>query len=224
MNRRQRAPGTVLNDSERQRLRSAIWAVLAGAVLALGGIFGFGALTGAGDFFSDDEAERAAARTDDYWQIWGMLVPLAIAVVISGVALFLLSGSLARIAAGRRAQAITAVHRVVIPLTVLASVPYWFGPEIDEVGVPGWVEAVAGISGIIAYVSMVVLGVAMLGLAVPRWTGAAMIAGALLAVVTFLPLFVFVGTLLASIGLLRWSREPEPAGPLAGEAPAPAHG
>jgi len=221
MNLAQRADQRALNDSERQRLRSAIWAVLGGAVLALTGIFGFGALTGAGDYFSDDKAESAAARSDYYWQIWAMLVPLAIAIVISGVALFLLSGSLARITAGWRERLITTVHRVVVPLTVLASVPYWFGPEIDELGVPGWVEAVAGISGILAYLSTVGIGVAMLGLSVPRWTGIAMIVGGVLAAVTFLPLFVFVGTLLASVGLLRWSREPDSAKNLSVETPAP---
>lgn len=218
----QGVPQPTLNDSERQRLRTAIWAVLAGAVLALAGIFGFGALTGAGDYFSDDKAEKAAARADYYWQIWGILVPLAIAIVISGVALFLFSGSLARITAGWRTQVVTAVHRMIVPLTVLASVPYWFGPEIDELGVPGWVDTVAAICGILGYVSTVALGVAMLGHPVPRWTGVAMILGAVLAAVTFLPLFVFVGTLLASVGLLRWSAEPNSAESLAGEAPASA--
>lgn len=197
-----------LDENERRRLRAAIWAVLGGAVLALTGIFGFGALTDAGNYFSDDKAEKAAAVADQYWQIWGMLLPLAIATVISGVALVLLARSLERISDGWRTRIITIFARAVIPLTLLASIPYWFGPEFDSLGVPGWVEAVAGISGMLAYLATIALGVAIIRLPVPTWTGVALIVGAVLALVSFLPLFVFGGTLAASFGLLRWSREP----------------
>lgn len=201
-----RMPQRPRGEHERQRLRVAIWAVLAGASLALAGIFGFGALTGAGDYFSDDEAERAAALADHYWQIWGLLLPVAIATVVSGVALFMFSGSLAPIHYGWRAKVVTWIRRAIVPLAVVASMPYWLGPEFDELGIPGWVEAVTALCGILAYAATVILGVAMLVRPLPRWTGVAMILGGILAAVSFLPLFVFVGTLLASIGLLRWSR------------------
>ena len=208
MNLYQGAPEPLLDDSERHRLRVAIWLVLSGAVLALTGIFGFGALTGAGDYFSDDETERAAAIADHYGQVWGILLPVAIATVVSGVALFVFCGSLTRIVTGWRATVVEWVRRLIIPLSVCASVPYWFGPEIDELDIPGWVEVVSLIFGILTYAAAVALGVAMLTRPLPRWTGIAMIVGAVLAAVSFLPLFVFVGTLLASIGLLRWSRAP----------------
>lgn len=202
----------VLDDDERQRLRIAIWAILAGSALALTGIFGFGALTGAGDYFGT-EAERDAAIDDHYWQIWGLLLPVAIAIVLSGVAIFLFSGSLVRILAGRRATTVAWIHRIIVPLAVVASVPYWFGPEIDDVDFPGWVDVVTLICGLLANASVVVLGAAMLVRPLPRWIGIAMILGGILAVVSFLPLFVFLGMLLASIGLLRWSGTPTAASP-----------
>lgn len=196
-----------LDESERQRLRIAIWAILAGSALALTGIFGFGGFTGAGDYFGTD-AERAAAIDDHYWQIWGLLLPVAIAIVISGVAIRLFSGSLLRILAGRRATMVAWIHRSIVPLAVVASVPYWFGPEIDDVGFPGWAEMITLICGLLANASVVVLGVTMLVRPLPRWIGIAMILGGILAVVSFLPLFVFLGMLIAAIGLLRWSGTP----------------
>ena len=206
MNLDQRAPESALDDNERQRLRVAIWLVLGSAVLALSGIFGFGALTGAGDYFSDDEAEKAAAIADHYGQIWGILLPVAIASVVSGVALFVFAGPLTRILSGWRATVVEWVRRIIIPLSVGASVPYWFGPEFDELDIPGWVEVVSLILGVLTSAATIALGVAMLVRPLPRWTGIAMIIGAVLAVVLFLPLFIFVGTLAASVGLLRWSR------------------
>jgi hypothetical protein len=41
----------------------------------------------------------------------------------------------------------------------------------------------------------------------PPWTGAAITLGALTTYVTFLPLFVLVGTLAGGIGILRWNRK-----------------
>lgn len=205
MNLDQRSPELLLDD-ERQRLRVAIWLVLGGAVLALTGIFGFGALSGAGDYFSDDEAEKAAAIANHYWQVWGILLPVAIAIVVSGVAVFVFAASLTRIVTGWRATVVEWVRRIIIPLSVVASVPYWLGPDIDELDIPGWVEAVTLLFGALTYAAAIALGVAMLTRPLPRWTGIAMIVGAVLAVVSFLPLFVFVGTFVSSIGLLRWSR------------------
>ncbi len=69
---------------------------------------------------------------------------------------------------------------------------------------PAWVEAVAGASGIAAYLATIALGVAIFGLPLPTWTGVALVLGAVAAIVTYLPLFVFVGTLLGGIGILRW--------------------
>jgi hypothetical protein len=204
---------SVLDDLARKRLRVAVRAVLAGSVLALAGIFGFGAFTGAGDYFGSD-AEREAAIDDHYWQIWGLLLPVAIAIVISGVAIWLFTGSLAQVLAGRRAVIVAWIRRVIVPLAVVASVPYWFGPELDDSAFPTWAEAIALICLLLANASIVTLGAVMLVRPLPRWIGIAVILGGILAVATFLPLFVFVGLFVASIGLLRWSGSPSPAAPV----------
>jgi hypothetical protein len=194
-----------LTDSDRGRLRTSVWLMVAAAALALVGIFGFGGLTGAGDYF--DEATRDAAVRDFYWQIWGILLPLAIATVISGISLFLLAGVLSRMGSGWTSQVTTAARWVVLPATALASVPYWLGPEIDELELPSWFEALAGVAGMLAYAAVIAMGVAILGLPMPKWTGVGLILGALAAFATFLPLFVFVGTLAGGIGILRWNRK-----------------
>ncbi|MGB7817723.1 MAG: hypothetical protein WBL35_03160, partial [Ornithinibacter sp.] len=191
----------------RRRVRISVWLMVAAALVALTGIFGFGGLTGAGDYFSDDEAEHAAALQDHYWQIWGILLPLAVAVIVSGVSLFILSGVLTRIGEGWPAAVTRVVRVVVIPLTLVAAVPYLLGPDANP---PSWAEAVAGTSGIAAYLATVALGVAIFGLRLPTWTGVALVLGAVAAIVTYLPLFVFVGTFVSGIGILRWDARTAP--------------
>jgi hypothetical protein len=193
---------TPLTDTDRQRLRTAVRLLVAAAAFALVGIFGFGMLTGAGDYF--DEATTDEALRDYYWQIWGILLPLAIATVISGIALFLMAGVLRRMRTGWTSTVTRVAQWVVVPATVLASVPYWAGPGSE---LPSWLGAVAGIAGMLAYAAALAMGVAIFGLPMPKWTGAALILGALAAYVTFLPLFVFVGTLAGGIGILRWNRK-----------------
>jgi hypothetical protein len=53
--------------------------------------------------------------------------------------------------------------------------------------------------------AVVAMGVAILGLPMPRWTGVALILGAVAALATFLPLFVFVGAFVSGSGILRWN-------------------
>lgn len=195
---------TPLPESDGRRLRTAVWLMVAAAALALAGIFGFGGLTGAGDYF--DEATRDEAVRDHYWQIWGILLPLAIAVVISGVSLFMLAEVLSRMGSGWAAALAKVAQWVVLPAAILASVPYWMGPEIDDLDLPSWAEPVAGIAGVLSYAAVVAMGVAIIGLPLPTWTGVALILGAVAAFATFLPLFVFVGTLAGGIGILRWNR------------------
>ncbi len=191
-----------LAEADRRRLGVAIWLMVAAAVLALVGIFGFGAFTGAGDYF--DESTSDAAVRDYYWQIWGILLPVAIAIALSGVSLFMVAGVLSRMRSGWTAVVTTVAQRVVLPASFLAAVLYLDGPEPD---LPTWFDAVAGIAGMLAYASVVAMGVAILALPMPRWTGVALLLGALAAFATFLPLFVFVGTLAAGIGILRWNRK-----------------
>lgn len=200
---------------DRGRLRASVWLAVAAAVLALGGIFGFGGLTGAGGYFSESEAEVDAALAGYYWQIWGILLPIAIATVLSGIALFVLAGVLAPGAPGRTRTLVRAAGILVLPASVLASVPYWRGPHTDDVGLPAWVDAISGIGGLLAYAAVVALGIAMVRLPTPGWAGFVLIAGAVAALLTFLPLFVFVGTLVAGLGLLRWDarRSRQAAGP-----------
>ncbi len=194
-------PATRLGETNRHRLRISVWLMLAAAVVALAGIFGFGGLTGAGDYFSNDDAAHEAALRDHYWQIWGILLPIGIAIVTSGVSLFILSGVLTSIGGGWTVRVTTVVRRVVLPLTVLAAVPYLLGPDLDA---PSWLEPITGLSGLAAYVALVALGVAVFRLPLPTWTGIALIVGAVLAFVTFLPLFVFFGTFVGGVGMLRW--------------------
>ena len=174
-------------------------------MLSLLGIFGFGTLTGAGGYF--DEATRDEAVRDHYWQIWGILLPLAMATVISGVSLAMMAGVLSRMRSGWTASVTKVAQWVVVPATVLASVPYWLGPETDRLDVPPWFEAVSGIAGTVGYAAVVAIGVAILALPMPKWTGAALILGSLAAIATFLPLFVFVGSLAGGIGILRWNQK-----------------
>lgn len=195
--------GTRLGTTNRKNLRTAVRLMVAAAVIALAGIFGFGGLTGAGDFFSSNDAEHDAALADYYWQIWGILLPIAIAILLSGVALFLLAGVLASMGAGGTVRVTAVVRRLVLPLSALAAVPYLLGPDFDP---PTWVTAAFGIAGIGAYLTTIALGVVIFRLPVPTWTGVALIVGAVLAVVSFLPLFVFVGTFVAGTGMLRWDR------------------
>jgi len=190
-----------LDDGDRRRVRISVWLMVAAACVALTGIFGFGGLTGAGDYFSDDEAEHAAALQDHYWQIWGILLPVAVALIASGVSLFILAGVLTRTGEGWPAAVTRVVRVVVIPLVLVAAVPYLLGPDANP---PSWAEAVAGTSGIAAYLATIALGVAIFGLRLPTWTGVALVLGAVAAIVTYLPLFVFVGTLIGGIGILRW--------------------
>ena len=75
------------------------------------------------------------------------------------------------------------------------------GPDLDA---PSWLEPITGLSGLAAYVALVALGVAVFRLPLPTWTGIALIVGAVLAFVTFLPLFVFFGTFVGGVGMLRW--------------------
>jgi hypothetical protein len=84
---------TSLDGPARQRLCVVVWVVLAGSALAL---------TGAGDHFGT-EIERGAAIGAHSWQIWGLLLPVASAIVVSGGAIWLITGSLAHIRAGRSA-------------------------------------------------------------------------------------------------------------------------
>ncbi len=208
-------PHTPLTAPDRQRLRTAVWALVAAAVLTLLGIFGFGALTGAGGYF--DEATRDEAVRDHYWQIWGILLPLAIATVISGVSLAMMAGVLSRMRSGWTASVTRVAQWLIVPATLLASMPYWLGPESDRLDLPSWFEALAGIAGLLSYAAVLAMGVTIFALPLPRWTGAALILGALAAVVTFLPLFVFVGTLVGGIGILRWNKEgivPETSAPV----------
>jgi hypothetical protein len=199
-------PHTSLIDTDRQRLRTAVRLLVAAAALALVGIFGFGMFTGAGGYF--DEATTDEALRDYYWQIWGILLPLAIATVISGVALLLMAGVLRRMRSGWTAAVTRVAQWVIVPATVLASVPYWMGPRGDDgPDLPSWLEPVSGIAGTLGYAAVLAMGVAIFGLPMPKWTGAALILGALAAYVTFLPLFVFVGTLAGGIGILRWNRK-----------------
>ncbi len=78
--------------------------------------------------------------------------------------------------------------------------PYLMGPDASP---PSWLAPVTGISGMAAYAATIALGVAIFAVPLPRWTGASLIAGAVLAIVSFLPLFVFVGTLVGGVGILR---------------------
>ena len=194
-----------LTDTARQRLRTAVWLLVAAAALALLGIFGFGMFTGAGGYF--DEATTEEALRDYSWQIWGILLPIAIATVISGVALLLMAGVLRRIRTGWTATVNTVAQWVIVPSTVLASVPYWMGPQSEGSDVPSWLEPVSGIAGMLSYAAVLAMGVTIFALPMPWWTGAALTLGALAAYVTFLPLFVFVGTLAGGIGILRWNRK-----------------
>ena len=206
--------GTQLGDTNRNHVRISVWLMLGAAVVALVGIFGFGGLTGAGDYFSSNDAVSEAALRDHYWQIWGILLPIAVAIMASGVALFLLSGVLARMGTGWPVRVTTVVRGAVMPLTLVAAVPYLLGPDVDG---PSWLEPIAGIAGVGAYLATAAMGVAIFGLPLPTWTGIALIVGAVVALVSFLPLFVFVGTLVAGIGMLRWDRKAEA---LAGLQPA----
>ncbi len=196
--------GTQLGDTNRNHLRISVWLMVGAAVLALVGIFGFGGLTGAGNYFSSNDAESEAALRDYHWQVWGILLPIGVAIVASGVSLFILSGVLARMGTGWPVRVTTVVRAVVLPLTLLAAVPYLLGPDVDG---PSWLEPIAGIAGVAAYLATAAMGVAIFGLPLPTWTGIALIVGAVLAFVSFLPLFVFVGTLVAGIGMLRWDRK-----------------
>ena len=198
-------PQVGILEVDRRRLRWAVWLMVLAAVLALVGIFGFGAFTGAGGYF--DEATTDAAVRDFYWQIWGILLPLAVATVISGISLLMLAGVLAQLGRGWTAALARVAQWVVVPATVLASLPYWMGPEIDDLDLPTWLAGVSGVAGVISYAAVVALGVAILGLPLPKWTGVMLILGALAAFVTFLPLFVFVGTLASGIGILRWDHK-----------------
>lgn len=196
---------TTLTDTARQRLRTAVWLLVAAAALALLGIFGFGMFTGAGGYF--DEATTEEAVRDHYWQIWGILLPIAIATVISGVALLLMAGVLRRMRTGWTAAVNTVAQWVIVPAAALASVPYWMGPSGGSSDVPSWLESVSGIAGMLSYAAVLAMGVTIFALPMPKWTGAALVLGALAAYVTFLPLFVFVGTLAGGIGILRWNRK-----------------
>jgi hypothetical protein len=214
------APNT-LTDPDRRRLRVAVWLMVAAAVLALLGIFGFGGFTGAGGYF--DEATHDAAVRDHYWQIWGILLPLAVATVVSGVSLFVVAGVLSRMRRGWTSTLSRVAQVVVLPATVLASVPYWLGPEGSELGLPSWLEPVAGLAGMVAYAAVVAMGVAILGLPMPRWTGIALVLGAVAAFATFLPLFVFVGTVVGGGGILRWTAKGRVVATGAPPVAAPGH-
>ena len=207
---------TRLTEQDRGRLRKAVWLMVAAAVLALAGIFGFGGMTGAGDYF--DEATSDAAVRDYYWQIWGILLPVAIAIVLSGISLFMVAGILSRMGSGWTRKVTTAAQWVVIPGSVLAAVPYLAGPDPD---LPSQAELLFGFAGLVSYAAVVAMGVAILGLPMPRWTGVALILGALAAIVTFLPLFVFVGTMAGGIGILRWNRKGLEAAPAETAVAAP---
>ncbi|MFC5380940.1 hypothetical protein [Aquipuribacter nitratireducens] len=196
-----RSAATPLDDTDRRHVRLAVWLMLAAAVVALLGIFGFGGLTGAGDYFDEDPAVSEAAVRDHYWQIWGILLPIGAAVLASGAGLFLLAGVLARIGSGWPAGVARVVRWLVLPLCVLAAVPYLLGPGTTA---PGWLGPLTAISGMASYAATATLGVAVLRLPLPSWTGVALIVGVVLAAVSFLPLFVFVGTLVGGLGLLRW--------------------
>ena len=194
--------GHRLGHTDRRQVRVSVHLMVVAAVFALVGIFGFGGMTGAGDYFSSNDAEHEEALRDHYWQIWGILLPLGAAMVASGVSLFVLSGVLSRLGTGWPSRVTNLVRLVVLPLSVLAAVPYLLGPDHDA---PPWLEAITGIAGLAAYLAAAALGVAIIILPLPTWTGIALIVGVLLAAVSFLPLFLFAGTLVAGVGILRWN-------------------
>lgn len=199
------SPTTPLREHDRQRLRTAVWLLIVAAALALLGIFGFGMFTGAGGYF--DEATTEGALRDYYWQIWGILLPIAIATVISGVALFLMAGVLKRMRTGWTATVNTVTQWVIVPAAAAASAPYWMGPQGEDSASPAWLEPVSGLAGMLSFVAVLAMGLTIFALPMPKWTGAALGLGALAAYAAFLPLFIFVGTLAGGIGILRWNRK-----------------
>lgn len=191
----------LLSESERDRVRVMIKLVVVTAIITLAAIFGFGALTGAGDYFEGGAVGDAAAE-DYYWQVWGILLPVGLAILISGGSIFFLAGTFARLRSGWTATVASIVRAVVVPAALLGAFPYLLGPGAD---LPGWSEAITAIGLMVANATVIGLGAIAFGLKMPRWGGIALILGALAAVATFLPLFTFVGLAIGGAALLRWS-------------------